>query len=65
MALYKDTGATLHDLREAVMTLEETSQTARRVLSGAHPVTAGIGEALRAVRAALRASETPPTSNNA
>ena len=28
---------------------------ARRVLGGAHPTTAGIGQALRAVRAALRA----------
>ena len=30
MALYKDDGATLDDLREAVMTLENTERTARR-----------------------------------
>ena len=37
MALYKDAGATLDDLREAVATLEDTERTARRVLGGAHP----------------------------
>ena len=37
-ALYKDTGATLDDLREAVTTLEETTRIARRVLGGAHPL---------------------------
>ena len=37
-ALYKDTGATLDDLREAVTTLEKTERTARRVLGGAHPL---------------------------
>jgi len=42
LALYKDDGATLADLREAVTTLEETEQTARRVLGGAHPTTASI-----------------------
>ena len=57
MALYNDTGATLDDLSEAVATLEETERTARRVLGGAHPLTAGIGEALRGTRAALRARE--------
>ena len=56
-ALYNDTGATLDDLRESVATLEETERTARRVLGGAHPLTAGIGEALRGTRAALRARE--------
>ena len=39
---YLDTDATLDDLREAVTTLEETEQTARRVLGGAHPTTASI-----------------------
>jgi len=57
LALYNDTGATLDDLSEAVATLEETERTARRVLGGAHPLTAGIGEALRGTRAALRARE--------
>ena len=50
-ALYKDTGATLHDLREAVTTLEDTERIARRVLGGAHPITTGIESDLRAARA--------------
>ena len=41
-ALYNDDGATLDDLREAMTTLEDTERTARRVLGGAHPVTAEI-----------------------
>ena len=53
MALYKDPGATLDDLREAVTTLEEMERTARRVLGGAHPMTAGIELHLRDARAAL------------
>ncbi len=47
------------DLREAVTTLEETEQTARRVLGAAHPLTGGMGESLQAARAKLRARETP------
>ena len=43
-ALYKDPGATLDDLREAVTTLEEAERTARRVLGGAHPLTVTIEE---------------------
>ena len=61
-ALYKDSNATLDDLREAVTSLEDTERTARRVLGGAHPSTMGIGAALREARAALRARETPPTN---
>ena len=60
--LYKDDGATLDDLREAVTALEETERTARRVLGGAHPTTGGIEAALRDARAALRARETPSAS---
>ena len=41
-ALYKDAGATLDDLREAVTTLEDIEQTARRVLGSAHPDVAAI-----------------------
>ena len=52
-----DTGAALGDIREAVTTLEDTARTARRVLGGAHPFTAGIEQALRKARAALRARE--------
>ena len=58
-ALYKDDGATLDGLREAVTTLKETERTARRVLGGVHPLTMKIEESLREVRAALRARETP------
>ena len=56
-ALYRDDAATLDDLREAVTTLEETGRTARRVLGGAHPLTANIECYLRKARAALRARE--------
>ena len=59
MALYRDPGATLDDLREAVTTLEDAARIARRVLGGAHPTTTGIEGALRNARAALRARETP------
>ena len=52
--LYKDDGATLDDLREAVTTLEETERTARRVLGSAHPDTVDIEASLRNARTALR-----------
>jgi hypothetical protein len=57
LALYKDAGATLDDLREAVATLEETERTGRRVLGGAHPLVVAIEGHLRASRSALRARE--------
>ena len=57
-ALCNDDASTLGDLREAVTTLEDVERTARRVLGGAHPTTAGIEAALRISRAAL-ARETP------
>ena len=57
-ALYKDDGATLDDLREAVSTLEDVTRTAKRVLGGAHPITTGIEGDLRASREALCARET-------
>ena len=56
-ALYGDPSATLNDLRKAVTTLEEIERTARRVLGGAHPLTANIECYLRTARAALRARE--------
>jgi tetratricopeptide (TPR) repeat protein len=62
MALYKDDGATLSDLRKAVQTFEEIERTARRVLGGAHPTTTGIEAALREAREALRAREAPSES---
>jgi len=60
--LYRDDGATLDELHEAVSTLEDTDRIARRVLGGAHPHTEGIASQLRNARAALRARETPPTA---
>ena len=60
VALYKDDGATLDDLHEAVTTLEDLERTARRVFGFSHPLTTGIEAALRAARAALHARETPP-----
>ena len=53
----------LDDLREAVTTLEDVEQTARRVLGGANPNTVRIEKSLRNARAALAAREAPPTSN--
>ena len=61
-SLYKDDGATLDDVREAVTTLEETERTARRVFGSAYPTTEGIADALQDARAALRARETPSPS---
>ena len=61
-ALANASGATLDDAREAEATLEDADQIARRVLGGAHPLTAGIEEALGNLRAALRAHDTPSTS---
>ena len=60
--LYGDHDATLADLREAVTTLEETTRTTRRVLSGAHPLTSAIEDELRDARAVLHAREPSPGS---
>ena len=59
MTLYRDPGATLDDLREAVTTSEESARIARRVLGSAHPLTEEMGADLRKARAVLRARETP------
>ena len=56
-ALYRDEGATVNDLREAVTTLEDTAPTARRVFGSAHPDVVGIETALRKARAVLRTRE--------
>ena len=61
-SFYKDAGATLEDLREAVTTLEDVERIARRVFGGEHPLTMALGEDLQDARAALRAHETPPGS---
>ena len=52
VALYRDPSATLDDLREAVTTLEDTERIARRVLSGAHPLTTSLEDDLQDARAA-------------
>ena len=62
-SLYRDDGATLDDLREAVRTLEDLAPTTRRVMGGAHPLPVGIEGALREARALLRARETPPAGD--
>ena len=54
MMLYRDDGATIGDLHEALKTLEDTEQTARRVLGGAHPTAMSIEGSLREARDALR-----------
>ena len=56
-SLYRDDGATLDDIREAVTTLEDAGRTARRVFGGAHPLTKGMKAELPKLRAALRARE--------
>ena len=50
-ALFRDTGAALDDLREAVNTLEDAGRTARCVLGGAHPLTVDIENDLQKARA--------------
>ena len=55
--LYQDPAATLDDLREAVATLEEIEQTARRVLGGAHPLVRSLEGSMRLSREALHARE--------
>ena len=61
---YKDNGATLDDLRQAVTTLEDTARIARRVLGSAHPLTMTIVGSLECSRARLRARETQPSSDS-
>ena len=61
-ALYRDSGATLDDVHEAVNTLEDAERITRRVMGGASPLTVDIERDLRKARAALRARETPSGS---
>ena len=58
-ALCNDPDATLDDVREAVATLEDADQIARRILGGAHPDVVGIEESLRFARKVLRIREAP------
>ena len=64
-SLYEHSDATLDELREAVVTLEETARIARRVLGGAHPSTTVIEASLQNSRATLRARETPSPAESA
>ncbi len=61
-ALYNDAAATLDDLREAVITLEDMEPIARRLLGNSHPTVRSIEFGLRDSRAALAARETPASS---
>ena len=56
MVLYRNHGATLDDLREAVTTLEDTQRIARRVLGGAPPLVVNMSE---------RCKSREPRSNSA
>ena len=58
-SLYRDSSATLDELRESVTTLEELGRTVRRVLGGAHPLVPDIEDTLKQSRITLRARETP------
>ena len=62
-SLYKDPDATLDDVREAVETLEDADRIARRVLGGAHPITARMEGTLQKARANLRAREASPVNS--
>jgi len=64
-SLYRDDVATLDDLREAVTTLEDTARIARRVLGGAHPITAVIEDSLRNAQETHSARETPSPEGSA
>ena len=48
-----DPSATLDDLHEAVRTLEDAARIAQRVLGGAHPTAAALGQTLQNTRTIL------------
>ena len=54
-SLYRDTGATLDDLREAVTTLESVAPLWKRIFGPAHPETPKVQGALKEAREALAA----------
>ena len=58
-AIYEDSAATLDDLREAVITLEDVERISRRVFGGDHPFVVQLEGALQESRAALRVREMP------
>ena len=53
-ALFYDSSATLDDLREAVTTLLDLEQTARRVFGGSHPLTLDLKRELKRASRAQR-----------
>ena len=57
LALYRDPGATLDDLSEAVATCEDAGRTARRVLGSARPLAHLIENSMREARALLDARD--------
>ena len=59
-ALYKDDGATLDDLREAIMTLEDAGRIARRVFGGTHPFVGKMESSLRESREVLSVRDVEP-----
>ena len=63
-ALYEDTGTTLDAVLEAVTTLEDIAQTARRVFGAANPTTVSFEESLRNALEAQRPLPSTPARNN-
>ena len=59
-SLYRNPGATLDDLREAVSTLEDAERIARRVFGGAHPLVLALESSIRLSRKALQTREASP-----
>ena len=64
-ALYKDSAATLDDLREAVTTLESVAKLWKRIFGDSHPETPRVQNALasareKLARAASSESKAPP-----
>ena len=57
-ALYLKDCPTLDEAREAVTTLEDTVQIARRVFGGAHPMVRSIESQLRKAQAVLTVCDT-------
>ena len=56
-SFYKDGGASLDDVREAVAMLEDVERTARRIFGDSYPFVLEVERELRFVRKSLRACE--------
>ena len=64
-ALYKDDGATLDDLREAVETIDSVAKSWKRVFGESHPETQKVQSALATARKKLaRAGRARPPRPN-